>query len=172
MSAAHRCTTFARAALAAAVLLVAATVAAPAGEPAKLMVFDTEFIDLMVSGTGESFTTAEDISRAKGISDAFRKELAGRYQILIPKTEVPYDLSCPDCILKIARAQNAQFVLTSALSRMNSVRVVLRYELDDVASEKALKVGDIPLNGYTARQIRRATDAALNDLNNENAAAD
>lgn len=169
-SAAYRFARSTRAALAAAFLLVAATAAAPAGDPPRLMVFDTEFVDLMMSGTGETFTTAEDVSRAKEISSAFRKQMAGRYQIVTPKTDIPYDLTCPECILKIARAQKASLVLTSALSRLNSNNVILKYELDDVASEKALKTGSIRLNGYTARQIRMATDTAVKDLNTESAA--
>ncbi len=165
-SATQRYPAIAAVVLAAAFVLFVAMAAPRAADLPRLMVFDTEFVDLMVSGTGESFTTAEDVSRAKSISDTFRKELAGRYKVVTPKTDVPYDLTCPECILKIARAQKAQLILTSALSRMNSRTVFLKYELDDVASEKALKTGSIQLNGYTQRQLRMAADAAVSDLNN------
>jgi len=156
---------FAAAIFAAAILALAAAPAARAADLPKLMVFDTEFLDLMVSGTGESFTTAEDVSRAKIVSDAFRKELAGRYQIVTPKKDAdPYDLSCPDCILKIANDQGAALVLTSALSRVNSRTVSLKYELGDVAKNKRLVFGDIQLNGYTARQINLAAGTAIKDV--------
>lgn len=161
----HKYSVLTRAVLGAVFLLFAAAAAPRAGDPPKLMVFDTEFLDLMVSGTGESFTTAEDISRAKTISDAFRKELAGRYKIIRPKKDVdPYDLSCPECILKVAKAQGAELVLTSALSRMNSRVVILKYELGDVTKDKRLVSGDFALNGFTTRQINLASDAAIKNI--------
>ena len=154
--------TFAAAAIAAAIFALAP---ARAADLPKLMVFDTEFLDLMVSGTGETFTTAEDVSRALTVSDAFRKDLAGRYKIVTPKKDAdPYDLSCPDCILKVAKEQGASLVLTSALSRMNSRNVYLKYELGDVAKNTRLAGGSIQLNGYTARQIKIAVDAAVKDV--------
>ena len=160
----HTIGTLTAAVFAAAIFALAAPAARAADLP-KLMVFDTEFHDLMMSGTGESFTTAEDVSRAKTVSDMFRKELAGHYQIITPKKDAdPYDLSCPECILKVAKDQGAALVLTSALSRMNSRNVYLKYELGDVAKNERLAGGNIQLNGYTARQINMATNNAVKDL--------
>ena len=163
LTAHHTIRTFAAAVIAAA--LVSLAPAARAADLPKLMVFDTEFVDLMMSGTGESFTTAEDVSRARTVSDAFRKDLAERYQIVAPSKDAdPYDLSCPDCILKVAKEQGASLVLTSALSRMNSRNVYLKYELGDVGKNARLAGGNIQLNGYTARQIKMAVDAAVKDV--------
>lgn len=156
---------FGRAALAALFLLLTATAFASADEKTKIMVFDTEFVDLMVSGTGESFTTAEDISRAKSISDAFREAMAEKYKVITPAEDSPpYDLSCPDCILDIAKNQGADLVLTSALSRANSMIVYLKYELGDVAKDKRLVSGNIELNGFTQYQLDFAAANAIDHL--------
>lgn len=167
---------FAGALLAAALLVPLAAPDALAADKPKLIVFDTEFLDHMMSGTGESFTTAEDISRARSISDSFREELASRYEILTPAEDSPpYDLTCPECILKIAKRQKAQYVLTSALTRMNSRTVYLKYELGDVVKDQRLVSGDFELNGFTARQIKMVSQLAVDDLlknaNPQNAAA-
>lgn len=155
---------FTRAAFAA-FLLFAAPIAAAAAERPTMIVFDTEFIDLMASGTGRIFTTAEEVERARAVSDAFREALADKYNIIRPAEDSPpFDLSCPDCILNIAQAQGADLVLTSALSRANLTIIYLKYQLGDVAKDETVVSGTINLNGFTERQIRFAAEQAIKTI--------
>jgi len=146
----------------------AAEASAEAGP--KLLVFNTAFFDMMASGTGESFTTPDDFARVKQFSDVVRQTFvrSGRYRVLAqptgPGSDDPTDLSCAACILDTARAQGADFILTSAVTRFSGAIVYLRMELDDVATEKAIKVMSVQVGGFGAAQLERAAARAAEDF--------
>lgn len=141
-----------------------------ADEAPKLLVFNTAFFDMMASGTGESFTTPDDFARVKQFSDIVRQTFvrSGRYRVLAqpagPGSDEPTDLSCAACILDTARAQGADFILTSAVTRFNDAIVYLRMELDNVATEKAVKVTSVQIGGFSAAQLRQAAGRAAEDF--------
>ena len=145
---------------------------APAGanEIPKLLVFDTAFFDMMSSGTGEQFTTPDDVALVKQFSETLRKTIValGTYRVVtLPKTESDddeVDLSCASCLLDTARGQGADFILTSAVTRFNSALVYVKVELDNVATEKAVKVGNVQVNGFSEQQLHRAAVNAAHDF--------
>lgn len=155
----------AAAVLAAAVLMAGS---ARAGEPPKLLVLDTAFVDMMVSGTGESFTTPEDTLLVKQVSDVLRQKMAGtgKYRMLAAPADAgdPPDLSCPDCVLDLARAEGADLLLTSAVSRVNDSIVFLKFELDEVAGAKPIKTGNVQVNGFAGKQLRAAAENAAEEI--------
>lgn len=153
-----------------AVLLGGPTAGASADEAPKLLVFNTAFFDMMASGTGESFTTPDDFARVKHFSDVVRRTFvhSGRYRVLAqptgPGSDDPTDLSCAACILDAARAQGADFILTSAVTRFSGAIVYLRMELDTVATEKAVKVTSVQIGGFGAAQLEQAAGRAAEDF--------
>lgn len=146
------------------------TAGAKADESPKLLVFNTAFFDMMASGTGESFTTPEDYARVKQFSDVVRRTFvrSGQYRVLGqptgPGSDDPTDLSCAACILDTARAQGADFILTSAVTRFSGAIVYLRMELDNVATEKAIKVTSVQVGGFGAAQLEQAASRAAADF--------
>jgi hypothetical protein len=132
----------------------------------KLAVLDTQLIDYVVTGTGEPVSTAEDVERVKLVSDVLRQRMAelGIFQVLprLPETgawEDVVDLSCSFCILDIAKAQGADFVMTSAVLRVSTIIVYLKVELDNVATAKAVKVADISFKNFgNEKQVQGAAD--------------
>ncbi|MBZ5522290.1 MAG: DUF2380 domain-containing protein [Acidobacteriia bacterium] len=145
---------------------------AGADQAPKLLVFNTAFFDMMASGTGESFTTPDDFARVKQFSDTVHQSFvrSGQYRVLAqpkgPDSDDPTDLSCAACILDTARAQGADFILTSAVTRFSGAIVYLRMELDNVATEKAVKVTSVQIGGFSAAQLRQAADRAADDFLN------
>jgi hypothetical protein len=162
---------FSRAAtMLAAALLLSLPAACDWGKP-KLLVFDTVFLDFMSSGTGEKFTTPEEVAGAKRVSEVLRKGMAelGTYRVLAPKPsedgdDAPLDLTCAECVLDLARAQDADFILTSAVTRASGAIQFLKVELDDVKTEKAVKVGNVQLAGLSATQLEKAAQFALKEI--------
>lgn len=132
----------------------------------KLAVLDTQIVDYVVTDRGEPMSTPEDSKRVTLISDVLRQKMAktGIFQILpkAPETgarEEIVDLSCPFCILDIAKAQGADYVLTSAVIRISTIIVYLRAELDNVATGKAVTVGDVMFKNFDDEdQVRGAAD--------------
>ncbi|HLF58126.1 MAG TPA: DUF2380 domain-containing protein [Alphaproteobacteria bacterium] len=156
--------------------LLLAPAACGGGKP-KLLVFDTVFVDLMSSGTGEFFTTPEEVASVKRVSEALRKGMAelGTYQVLpaskpAGEDEEPVDLTCAHCVLDIARAQHADFILTSAVTRASSALQFLKVELDNVATEKAVKVGTVQITGISDKQLEKAALFAVESVLSETAA--
>ncbi len=164
----HVARTCAAAAVAGLALLGALAAILPANAEAlpKLAVLDTQLIDYVVTGRGEPMSTPEDVERVKLASDVLRERMAewGIFQVLPkpPETgawEDAVDLSCPFCILDIAKAQGADFVMTSAVMRVSTIIVYLKVELDNVATGKAVKVGDVMFKDFgNEKQVRGAAD--------------
>lgn len=132
-----------------------------AEERPKLIVMDTALIDYMVTDTGEPLSTPEDDERVKSVADVLRTRMAesGTYQI-IPKAsnseqaQQPLDLSCASCVLDWAHAEGADFVLTSAVMRVSNIILYLRVELDNVATDKVVKAGEVQVKGFGDRELR------------------
>lgn len=158
----------AAAALAALTLLGASAPVLPANAETlpKLAVLDTQLIDYVVTGTGEPMSTPEDVARIKLVSDILRERMAesGMFEVLpkLPETgewKDAVDLTCPFCILDIAKGQGADFVMTSAVIRTSTIIVYLRAELDNVATAKAVTVGDVMFKNFDNEdQVRGAAD--------------
>lgn len=161
---------FSRMALMVCLAATAAMVPAVANERPRLLVFNTAFFDMMTSGTGESFTTPEDYARVKQFSEALRESIAGggSYRIVSRPdgagNDEPADLSCSACILDTARAAGADFIVTSAVTRFNSSLVYVKAELDDVATQKAVKVSNEQVNGFNDPQLKDAATRAADYL--------
>jgi len=161
--------------------VLATTAPASAADRPKLAVLDTVLIDYMTTSTGEPVSTPEEEARVKALADVLRKRMAeiGTYDVL-PKpsggkaSEEVVDLSCPSCVLDMARAQGADFVLTSAVMRVSNIILYLKLELDNVATAKAVKVGDVQFKGFDEEQLRGAALYAVNEVfgPSENSAKD
>lgn len=144
---------------------------ANAQEHSKLVVMDTVLIDYMVTDTGEPLSTPEDEERVKSVADVLRNRMAelGTYQV-IPKAsdgkqaQQPVDLTCASCVLDWARAEGADFVLTSAVMRVSNIILYLRLELDNVATGKVVKVGDVQFKGFGDRELHGGALYAMDKL--------
>lgn len=145
---------------------------ANAEERPKLAIMDTVLIDYMVTDTGEPLSTPEDEERVRSVvSDVLRKRMAelGTYQVL-PRTSAgaqvqqPVDLSCASCVLDWALAEGADFVLTSAVMRVSNIILYLRLELDNVATGKVVKVGDVQFKGFGDRELHGGALYAVDKL--------
>lgn len=160
--------TCAAAAIAGLALLGAPAAASPADAEAlpKLAVLDTQLIDYVVTRTGEPMSTPEDVARIKLVSDVLRERMAetGLFEVLPKQPETgawedAVDLTCPYCILDIAERQGADFVMTSAVIRTSTIIVYLRAELDNVATGKAVTVGDVMFKNFDNEdQVRGGAD--------------
>jgi len=144
----------------AAVLLLAALTACEKAPP-KLLVFDTVLVDLMSSGTGETFTTPEDRALVKVVSETLRKEIGakGAYRLLAPAggaNPEDFDLTCADCVLDAARAQGADYILTSAITRFSNATLFLKFEVDDVAANKPVTIAVTQVNAFIEKPLRQA----------------
>ena len=148
-------------------LLLAVLLFGPAADARglpKLLILDTVFLDFMMSGEGETFTTPEEEAQVKAAADVLRKKMAaaGGFDVLTFVKKDSYndaiDLSCADCILGMARARGADYVMTSAVTRFNNVLLSLKVELDNVATEKAVKISTVGLQNIDAAQIDRAAN--------------
>ena len=114
----------------------------------------------------EDLITPEDVARIKLVSDILRERMAesGMFEVLpkLPETgewKDAVDLTCPFCILDIAKGQGADFVMTSAVIRTSTIIVYLRAELDNVATAKAVTVGDVMFKNFDNEdQVRGAAD--------------
>ena len=153
--------------LLAAVLLLAAPTACGLGKP-KLFIFDTVFFDSMSSGMGEKYTTPQELAAVKSVADVLRKGMgeAGTYRVLPPATGdvATPNLSCAQCVLDVARAQGADFLLTSAVFRATGTIQYLKVELDDVKTEKAVKLATLQLAGLSPAQLAKAAQLALKNI--------
>ena len=135
---------------------------ANAEERPKLAVMDTVLIDYQVTDTGSPLSTPEDEERVRSVvSDVLRKRMAelGTYQVL-PRTsgdaqvQQPVDLSCAYCVYDWAKAEGADFVLTSAVMRVSNIILYLKLGLDNVATAKAVKMGDVQIKGFGEKELR------------------
>ena len=153
--------------LLAAVLLLAAPTACGWNKP-KLFIFDTVFFDSMSSGLGEKYTTQAEIAAVKGVAAVLRKglEKAGTYRILPPASgdDATPNLSCAQCVLDVARAQGADFLVTSAVFRATGTIQYLKVELDNVKTAKAVKLATVQLSGLSPAQLGKAAQLALKNI--------